>query len=202
MNNQLSDLFAKYYNFHGVGNSPSTYFIWPDQLLSLFLKWDIKRFFDSGCRNRDWIKNNKFAENGITYLGGDISIPIVKMCNNLFPELKIIHHDATTDPFPDVDLIFSSDVMIHLNNRDKLRFLKNFKKSNIKYLLMTHGDDNIQNSDFEYSNTVFPFANVSWTNSPWNFPAELDSIDDWPGDKRLRLWSKDQLSEIIDNLIL
>ena len=67
---------------------------------------------------------------------------------------------------------------------------------------MTHGDDYVQNLDITYSDTLFPYANVTWTKSPWNFPTELDSIDDWPDDKRLRLWSKDQLSTTIDNLIL
>jgi hypothetical protein len=185
-----------------VGISPSTYFKWPDQILSLLLKWNVKSFFDSGCRNRDWIRHNKFAENGIIYTGGDISKSMVEFCNSTFPQLEILHHDATTDPFPDVDLIFSSDVLIHLNNVDKLRFLQNFRNSKAKYLLMTNHLNDTANTDFEYTKYMFPFANIYWLSSPWNFPTELDSIDDCPNDKRLRLWSKEQLATIIDNLTL
>ena len=198
MNNELRKIFETHYLANQIGPSPSGYFQWPDKMLSLFLKWNIKSFFDSGCRNRDWIQYNSFAENGIRYIGGDISESMVEFCRIKFPDLEILHHDTTTDPFPDVDLIFSSDVLIHLKNSDKLRFLQNFKNSNAKYLLMTNSDRGVENTDFVYDESKFPMAHVTWFASPWNFPKEVDSIDDGTGDSRLRLWTKEQLVPIID----
>ena len=204
MNQQLLSLMTAC-NSQANGDCESNYFLRPEKMLDLFLKYDIKSFFDSGCKDRQWIKNNRFQEHGIKYTGGEISTYMINYLKTEFPEIDVIHHDCTTDQFPDVDLLFSSDVMIHLNNEDKLKFLRNFCNSNIKYLMMTDSNSNYTvdpvNLDFKYGSDL-PFAHVYWNLSPWNFPESMEIINDTTDDARLRMWSREQLKPIIEKISL
>lgn len=200
MNKDLQKLFEVFYN-DITWPTPGVYYGKTDALLALMIKHNIKSIFDAGCGPRHWMADNKFLEHGIVYLGGDIVSSNVKYCNRNWPELDINTHDMTTDPFPDVDLIFSSDVVIHLNNSDKLKFLKNFLNSRANYLLITHSGNYpylTKNIDFEYDDN-FPFQEVNWYIEPWNFPKELDTLIDPKSElqKRMCLWHRSQLESII-----
>jgi len=198
MNLNLQKLFSKYYYNSTAWVSPKEYFTRPDNLVALLQKYKISSMFDAGCGPRHWIAKNQFAKAGIRYVGGDIVLNNVRHCNQTWPELDIQLHDMTTDPFSEVDLIFSSDVVIHLNNADKLKFLQNFLASGANYLLITHNGDVphvTENVDVDY-NAPFPFQEVNWYLDPWNFPPELDCLVDDPPvwAKRMCLWSKQQIS--------
>jgi hypothetical protein len=210
MNSFLATIFSWWYTEDPKSwISPEQYFDRPEKLLALFKKWNITSMFDAGCSHRHWMQHNRFAENGIVYSGGDVSTPAVEYCNQLWPELTIIHHDLTSDPFPAVDLIFSNDVLIHLNNADKLSFLRNFLRSNANYLMLSHNGNHPHvesNIDVSYDyETAFPFAPVDWHASPWNFPEELDLIVDadqevgWKP-RRLCLWSHAQIQSAVDQI--
>jgi len=197
MNNDLKNKFEIYYvNPNGV--CAPTYYARPAKLLDLMLRFNIKSLFDSGCKDRIWMRHNQFAENGIEYTGGDISSYMVAFCQQEFTDVPVILHDATTDAFPPVDLVFSSDVLIHLDNRNKLKFLNNIIDSNIPYLLMTcSGGPVLVNTDVELSESGFPFAHVKWSMPPWNFPEPLARINDDESDRTLNLWSLDQIKEAV-----
>jgi hypothetical protein len=203
----LSRVFSSFYTVSPLSwSSPAEYVSRPDKMLALFKKWNITSFYDAGCSHRHWIRNNQFAENDIQYLGGDISKGVVAYCNRTWPELNIVEHDLTQDPFPPVDLIFTNDVLIHLNNEHKLSFLQNFLKSSAQYLLMSHNGNYphvIENKDIVYNvRSEFPWAPVDWHADPWNFLPELDCIRDadenakWKS-TRLCLWSRAQIAEVI-----
>ena len=54
-----------------------------------------------------------------------------------------------------------------------------------------------ENLDFKYTND-FPEATVNWSISPWNFPVELDHINDYDyGGKNLKLWSRMQIQNAL-----
>lgn len=204
MNINLQKLFNRFYYGPEIWTTPEVYYGKSNKLLNLMLQYNIKSIFDAGCGPRHWIADNKFLEHGIVYTGGDIAQANVQHCNKQWPELDIRLHDMTTDPLPEVDLIFSSDVVIHLNNADKLNFLKNFLDSKSTYLLVTHSGDVPhveENKDFEYTDQ-FPFQPVNWFLAPWNFPTELDCLTDDPpiGQKRMCLWSREQIQEAVSNL--
>lgn len=174
----------------------------PPKLLALFQKYNITSVFDSGCKDRHWMRYLDYKSNNIKYIGGEISQFMVDISRGLFPDIEIVQHDATEDPFPGVDLLFSNDVMIHLNNADRLKFLKNFCNSNIRYLLMTDSCRTEPNQDIVYNENLqeFPFAHVTWSLAPWNFPPAIDSISDHPGDQRLKMWTREQIKQAIDKL--
>lgn len=204
MNQDLQKLFSLHYNDLMEWASPEGYFARPPNLILLLQKYNINSMFDAGCGPRHWIADNRFIEFGIEYSGGDIAPDNVKHCNRTWPNLDIQVHDMTTDPFPAVDLIFSSDVVIHLNNADKLKFLQNFLSSSAKYLLVTHSGDVphvTENIDVSYTDN-FPFQPVNWYLDPWKFPRELDCLIDNPpiGQKRMCLWSREQIQTVVDKL--
>lgn len=204
MNLDLQKLFSKHYNKLMHWTSPEGYFDRPTNLITLLKKYNINSMFDAGCGPRHWIADNKFNEHGIKYLGGDIAPDNVSYCNQTWPDLDIQIHDITTDPFPHVDLIFSSDVVIHLKNHDKLKFLQNFLSSTAQYLLVTHSGDIphvTENVDVDYT-ADFPFQPVNWYLAPWYLPKEIDCLTDNPpvGQKRMCLWNKEQIQEALSKL--
>lgn len=184
-------------------STPESYFSFANKVTDLMLKWNMTSIFDSGCNICEWIKHAPFKENDIAYSGGDISSILVQRAKSNFPGVEISVHDCRYDPLPKVDLILSSDVMIHLNNTDKIKFLKNFCNSGSNYLLMTDSGTrftgNPVNIDFNYTKNL-SFKPVYWNLDPWNFPEPLDVIDEFDNDGRLRLWSRDQLTPIIEKL--
>ena len=199
MNADLEKLFSNYYSLKYV--RPSSDYVLQtrsDQIINFLKLFKIKSLFDAGCRNRDWISQIDFNSLNIEYYGGEISKDMVSYCNEHYPEYSISHHDCTTDPFPEVDCILSSEVLIHLSNNDKLMFLKNFIRSQSKFLLMT------MHSECDYNDEIsltgphkdFPFAPVNWKLKPWSFPDPIYTISS----QNLNLWSRDQLKNIIDNL--
>jgi hypothetical protein len=203
MQRDLVELFSSFYDQPSNPDLaiPSGYKELPPKLLALFQKWNVRSLFDAGCGDRRWMRHNQFAEHGITYMGGDISVHVAEFCKQEFPELDIQHHDLTTDPFPAVDLLFSSDVAIHLSFENKIQFLKNFLSSNIKYLLMTTDYYNAPNDEITLNKWGFPFAHLNWSIAPWNFPAPLDIIHSDPEHtKALYLWSKQQVQEAVERL--
>lgn len=199
MNGTLEKLFSKYYSSTNVGPSAEYYFqSRPDELINVLTLFNIKSLFDAGCRNRDWISQIDFKLLNVEYVGGDISKDMIDYCNKHYPEYTITHYDGTTDPMPKVDCVLISDVLIHLSNTDKLKFLKKFVSSDSKMLLMTTDPCCNYNDDISLSGPYndFPFAPVNWKLDPWHFPDPIYTIPS----QNLSLWSRDQLKNIVDNL--
>jgi hypothetical protein len=200
MNPALQNLFSNFYDLsrnRGGKTSPIDYFAKAEKLLKLFKQYGITSMFDAGCRHRDWICSLDFKKENIKYIGGDIAPSMVEYCRQNFTDYEFLEHDCTTDSLPEVDLILSSDVMIHLNNQDKLKFLNNFVNSNSKYLLMTDDQINEENTELEFLEHGFPFAKINWALAPWNFPKSIDYINDDFNDARLKLWSRDQVEQAV-----
>jgi hypothetical protein len=117
-----------------------------------------------------------------------------------YPGLDVILHDITTDPLPQVDVLFVRDVAIHLNTADKVCVLRNWLDSGIPWLLITHDEYEQQNRDFEYVEEQFPLGWVNWSLAPWNFPDPVDQIyeiDRNESGRCMALWHRDQLKDLV-----
>lgn len=161
------------------------------QIHNLLSQYNIKSVFDAGCNDCGWM--TAFINTAqIAYHGGDISMAMVAHVWRKKPELDVHLHDATTDAFPSVDLLFVRDVAIHLNNSDKRKLWNNWLASPIPWILITHNQETLTNQDFEYSNE-FPFASVNWHLDPWNFPTPVDQVWEYEaGGRCMALWNKNQ----------
>jgi SAM-dependent methyltransferase len=205
MNEDLKELFSRFYHKppHSIGFIPE-YVARTEQLLEFCIKHNIKSVYDAGCGELNWMNPERLRAGNIRYMGGDISIHSVAYCKSMWPELSISLHDMTSDPLPQVDLVFSSDVVIHLENMDKIRFLRNFVNSESRYLLVTNDRGAISNDPVDYK-SEFPWAPVNWALAPWNFPPEIDCMPDlvpqpdYPT-RVMSMWSLSQVKEAIDNI--
>jgi hypothetical protein len=157
----------------------------------LLKKHNIQSMFDAGCNDCSWMST---LIDNLDYYGGDISQPMIIDLQNRHPNLKVSHHDVTTDPLPTVDLLFVKDVTIHLNNADKKKVIQNWLSSGIPWLMITH-DEFEDNLDFN-SEDGFPFAFVNWQREPWNFPTPTDVVHEVDSAGRcMALWHRDQLCQ-------
>ena len=201
MNSTLQRIFSVWYsplltqnNESGASSQNGTQTI-RTGISNIFEKYNIKSMFDAGCNDCNWIK---VLTQYVDYQGGDISLAMVADVWRKFPDLNVILHDATTDPFPDVDMLFVRDVAIHLNDQDKRKLWQNWYNSNIPWILITHNLEELTNSDFQYVEGTFPFSSANWNLAPWNFSEPTDLISEYgPGGRSMALWHRDQFKGIL-----
>jgi hypothetical protein len=198
MNINLSQQMSQYFTpeqqarDENRGGSSMEYTAKLRQELPLFFKkHKIQSIFDAGCNDCSWMST---LIDNLEYHGGDISQPMITNLQRRHSNLDIRLHDATTDTFPTVDLLFVKDVTIHLNNADKKKLIQNWLSSNVPWLLITH-DEFEDNLDFNYEDG-FPFAFVNWEKEPWNFPKPTDVIYEVESSGRcMALWHRDQICQ-------
>ena len=194
MNYTLQKLFQRFYTpsltqteYNSVADTVDL----RQRIIELFKKHHITSMFDSGCNDCVWM--NQLLNNiELDYQGGDISVDMIEYVRTTFPHRAVKVHDATTDAFPTVDLLFIRDVAIHLNNNDKLGLWNNWLSSRIPWILITHNLETDYNIDFEYTNE-FPFASTNWQLEPWNFPKPVGQVWEYGlGSRCMALWNQNQ----------
>lgn len=199
MNIELMQLFSKLWNpwysqnQNGGASSREGTENLRTQILALFEQHKIKSIFDSGCNDCGWMF---LVAPYIQYQGGDISVNMVNFVKDRHPDLHVVLHDITTDPIPSVDLLFSRDVAIHLNNQDKKKLWSNWFSSGVPWILITHNVDCERNQDFEYGVSEFPCANANWEIEPWSFPVPVTYLHD-SNSNSMALWHRTQFERIL-----
>ena len=199
MNLDLQKLFSILYspihtggNVNGASSIPGTAEL-RGKIVNLFKRRNINSIFDAGCNDCNWMS---MIEQYIKYRGGDISLAMVADAWIRYPKIDIVLHDVTTDPIPDVDLLFVRDVTIHLSDQDRRKLWNNWDQSKVPWILITHNNHVDQNFDVEYSIKNFPFSSVNWEIDPWNFPKPLEQVID-PQSNNMALWHRDQFQGIL-----
>ncbi len=107
------------------------------EIIKLIKEYEIKNFLDIPCGDFNWMQN--IVEKHISYTGGDIVEDLINSNKKKFfqQNLKFIVINLLDDDLPSADLMLCRDCLIHLSNNNIKKFFKNFKRSNIKYLLVT-----------------------------------------------------------------
>jgi len=213
MNSHLQKLFTRLYSPDQTRNSESGASSVQDTvdirqgIENLFVQYNIKSMFDAGCNDCEWM-SRLVGHTHVAYQGGDISLAMVAHVWRKRPELDVQVHDATTDPFPLVDLLFVRDVAIHQNNADKKKLWQNWLDSDIPWILITHNreinpdnkpptDEFSSNKDINYSQGL-PVALCNWELEPWCFPAPTEQIWEYGmNGKCLALWHRTQIKNLL-----
>ena len=196
MNLELQKLFQSFYTpkltqteYDSISDTANL----RQRIIALFKKHNITSVFDAGCNDCIWM-SELLRNIDVNYQGGDISLDMIDYVHTAFPNRRVNVHDATTDAFPTVDLLFVRDVAIHLNNADKRRLWNNWLDSNIPWILITHNRETLSNQDFEYTNE-FPFASCNWQLEPWFFPNPVDQAWEYGvGGRCMALWNQNQFN--------
>lgn len=147
--------------------------------------------FDAPCGDMNWMPA-VIDEVGIAYRGGDIAPYVIELNRKKFPHLSFEVFDITVDRFPKFDLWHCRDCLFHLSFEDIARAIRNFRKSEIAYALITTHQGIIRNVD----NPTGGWRYLDLTRWPFNFPQpELVLKDSVAGQlpRVVGLWKRESL---------
>ena len=157
----------------------------------------IQRILDAPCGDYNWFRLIPRKKN-IFYLGADIVEPLIKKNQNLYKNenTDFVKLDITEDSLPDADLWICRDCLLHFSNKDIIKTIDNFARSNIRYILTSTYTESDKNKNIPTGK--FRFLNLNLP--PFSFCEPLLFIDDWTKGhpvKKLGLWEKNTLYEAL-----
>ena len=161
-------------------------------------KYDIKSMIDAPCGDMFWFSKLKLDD--VQYYGYDIVDDIIVNNKKKFKDRKnyiFEKKDVVLEKLPKADLIMCRDLIIHLPIEAVFVLIKNFIRSEAKYLLITQhvvlNDKYPMNTDIKVGS--FAFRNL--TLPPFNFPApKLLVPEEWPDKNCLRFMALYELKEL------
>jgi hypothetical protein len=159
----------------------------------LVARYHVGSLLDAPCGDFNWMQHVEFPD-AFQYIGGDIVQDLVDELSRNYESggRRFVRLDVTRDELPSADLWLCRDCLFHLPNADILAALKNFQKSDIKYLLTTTFTFPRSNMDIEHGE--FRYLNLELT--PFSLPKPLAYIKDYVvpfAPRWLGLWSRAQL---------
>ena len=77
--------------------------------------------------------------------------------------------DITKDKLPNVDLFICRDFMFHLSYKDNLKFLKNIRNINSKYIMISSHAKNRESKVFNKDIKSGDFRKINLFEAPFNF---------------------------------
>lgn len=159
-------------------------------------KHKIKSMIDAPCGDYSWMHTTELPSIK-KYIGGDIVEFLIKENQTKYPNISFDVLDLTCDTFPEVDVLFCRDCLLHLSFTDIDKVFKNISQSNIKYVLMSNWFADAENNrDIQTGGARY----INFLSAPYNFKNPIDSITDFVSGfphREMVLWSK----ETIDNYI-
>lgn len=141
------------------------------ELPAMLLSMGIRSLLDAPCGDYNWMSQTDLE--GIDYTGADIVPDLIAENQKRYPGIKFIIADIIKDPLPVAEAILCRDCFIHLNNAQVIRAIRNFKKSNFKFLIT-----NTSPIDENKNVLTGDFRPVNLEKAPFLFPAPLKKIKD------------------------
>ena len=149
------------------------------KLKEIIKTYKIKSIFDAPCGDCNWIKDI-IVDAPIRYIGADIVPEVIKQNKKKFNNNKIYFKqiDLTKEKLPKADLFICRDFVFHLSFKDTYKFLKNLKKSNSKYLLISNHFKNKNYNGYNKDINSGDFRKINIFQSPYNFNYKYEMIID------------------------
>ena len=158
----------------------------------------IESLLDAPCGDFNWMQHVQLG--GCRYIGVDVHSEIIaqNQWRHTRPGRSFQRLDLTRDALPEVQAIFSRDLLPHLSYAEIQAVLKNFYASGAKYLLtttFTQPRPNVDTSNGEW-------RPLNLTLAPFNFPAPLRRFNEKCteaggafNDKCVSVWELGELAE-------
>lgn len=153
-------------------------------------EFGIRSMLDIPCGDWHWMKEVAL---GIDYTGADIVPELIERNQLQYGDgrHRFVSLDLTKDDLPQVDLVFSRDVLVHLSFGDIFAALRNLRTSGSIYLLTTTFTGRKGNADI----LTGQWRPLNLQKPPFDFPQPLKLINEkctegdgsW-GDKSVGLW--------------
>lgn len=166
------------------------------ELVPMVKELGVRSVLDVPCGDYNWMKHLDWGE--IEYIGGDIVSSLIQLNNSQYGSVhkKFIELDLVKDKFPDVDLIFCRDCLVHFSNELIKETLKNIKKQNAKFLMTTSFSEKTENVDI----VTGAWRAINLEIEPFNFPSPKlkiaeDFYRDNTGRKYICVWDVEQIPD-------
>lgn len=168
----------------------------------LLKKYNIKLLIDAPCGDFNWMKgiSNNLEVLLDSFLGIDIVDEVIELNNKSFAtdKIKFTRVDLTKDRLPEYDCVLCRDLFLHLPYKSILKVISNFKKSGIKYMLLSTYTNPREN--FDVLNFYINGRALNMQNFPFYLPDPIEIINEkYEGqcgqynDKSLALWELDRI---------
>ena len=107
------------------------------KLPEILREFDIRSMLDLPCGDFGWMKHLDLP--GISYIGADIVPELTADNEEKYANAQrgFTTLDITSDPLPEVDLLFCRDCLVHLSFADIHQALANIRSHDISYLFTT-----------------------------------------------------------------
>jgi glycosyltransferase involved in cell wall biosynthesis len=138
-----------------------------EEIPKLLKDLHIKHILDVPCGDWNWMHHLDITN--FHYTGGDIVPMLIDKNNKVYGNEKcdFKYINIITGPIPKADLILCRDCLVHLNFRDGLAAIEQFRKSGAQWLLTTTFTERDNNIDL-YDGNIWRPLNLE--KYPYNLP--------------------------------
>ncbi len=122
----------------GGGSNEQSTSILINELISFIKTNNIKSILDIPCGDWKWMSTVNLGN--INYIGCDIVPDLIEANNNKYKNKSVnfFVKSLIDDELPDSDFIIIRDLLVHLDDEDIIKCLKNIKKYNYKFIGITN----------------------------------------------------------------
>jgi SAM-dependent methyltransferase len=180
-----NNLWASTESRSGPGSTLSRTAVIRSVLPSLLSDIGAQSMLDAACGDFNWMAGVDLA--GISYVGVDIVPQLIEGNRRLYGSetTQFLLCDITRDQLPEVDVILCRDCLIHHSLDDAIATVRNFQRTNSRYLLATTHPAVRQNIDIHTGS----WRSLNLQLPPFEFPDPLQLIiEDKESSKSLGLW--------------
>jgi len=204
-----AEIFTSIYrqNFWGSGESRSGYGSTMSstrsirrRLPKLLRELEAKTFLDAPCGDFNWMRTVDLKD--VFYTGADIVPDLIfglhARHSDLTHRFQVL--DIINEQVPAVDLWMCREVMMHLPTKDVFSILRNFHRSESRYLLATSFDMTSVNDDLPSPG----FRPLNLQILPIGLPHPILHFDDFvvPAQPRIMgLWSREQVGVALQSAL-
>jgi hypothetical protein len=151
----------------GTGSSLLQTRVIREEIPRLMHELRVGHLLDVPCGDWNWMRHVDLS--GIRYTGGDIVRAILDRNNASFgsERCRFEYLDIVSGPLPRADLILCRDCLVHLNFKDGLAALEQFRKSGAKWLLTTTFTERSGNAELREGDIWRP---LNLEKPPYNLP--------------------------------
>ena len=181
----------------GPGSSLFSTAVLRKELPRVIREFKVQLLLDAACGDFNWMRhvvNNPLLE----YIGIDVLPDLIQRNQEAFgaPIREFRTLDLIRDQLPKVDLIVCRDCLVHLSFADVADAIRNFKRSQSRYLLTTSFPNHDKNQDIATGD----WQPLNLQRYPFYFPPPIRIINEnceenggLYRDKSVALWEVDKL---------
>lgn len=197
------EIFTAFYDEHlwqsdesvsGIGSTVDGTKALREALPRLFRELGAESILDAPCGDFNWMRA---VEWDVSYTGGEIVTALVAELSERYADdrHRFVELDIINDPLPTADVFFCRDCFIHLTNDQVLDTLRNFVRSECRYL-MTNTFPRVETNTASQTGAV---RRLDLTKPPFDLPDPLHLVEDrldQPNFKFMGVWSREQLAHL------